>query len=460
MAETGSAGGGQARLRVELADRLADVRRRTFEIIGGVTEAQFEGQPAPVMGTVAWDVGHIGAFEELWLVDRLDGPEVGYRELSETFDPIHHPRSERGQMTLPSPAELEGYLDGVRKASLDLLDRIDLEARRLTRDGFVYDLIVRHEQQHQESMLITLQLMEADPRGPAPEQPDLQPLEPYQPPMRQPKPDAQLEVDGMAEVPGGAYEIGTDAWVGHYDNERPAHTVDVAAFRIDRAPVTNRDYLAFIEDGGYEEARWWSEDGWLISQALHLKHPRFWRLRDDGTWRVREYDRWLDLGAVADQPVVHVSYYEAEAYATWAGKRLPTETEWEVAATWDPGAGTRTTYPWGDGPWRPELANLGQRLFGPAPVGAYPAGASPIGCHQMAGDVWEWTSSIHAAYPGFEAYPYDEYAKLHFDSGYQVLRGGSWATWPACATGTFRNWHQPDHQQLFAGFRCAEDVSP
>ncbi len=440
-------------LEDELRRRLEAVRERTVTLIEPLTHEAFTTQPAPVMGTVAWDVGHIGAFEELWLVEALDGPEVGYDDLSEIFDPLTHPRSERGSIELPAKHELTAYLDRVRKTSLDVLDSIDLPDRELTRDGFVHDMIVRHEQQHQETFLITLQLMEPDPQGPAPEQEHLVPLDPYPPPIRKAKPEPQTTVGGMVEIPATTFPMGTDKRVGHYDNERPQHPVEVDAFRIAKAPVTNGEFLAFVEDGGYDDPEHWSQDGWMIAQALDLEHPRFWRQRDDG-WHVREYDRWIELPE--DQPVIHVSYYEAEAYASWAGKRLPTEAEWELAATWDPETETKTTYPWGDEAWTPEKANLGQRLFGPAPVGAYPEGASPVGCHQMAGDVWEWTSTVFSAYPGFEAYPYDEYSKIHFDSGYQVLRGGSWATWPACATGTFRNWHQPDHQQLFAGFRVAE----
>ncbi len=443
----------QRSLKAELRERLTAVRERTLTLIEPLSPDQFATQPAPVMGTVAWDVGHIGAFEELWLVEALDGPEVGYGDLSEVFDPIHHPRSERGAMELPSAQELEAYLNRVRKTSLDVLERLDLDQRELTRDGFVHDMIVRHEQQHQESVLITLQLMERDPQGPSTEADHLVAMEPYQPPIRQPKPDPVTQVGGMAELPATTFPLGTDRRVGHYDNERPQHEVTVDAFKIAKAPVTNGEYRHFIEDGGYEQAEHWSEDGWMIAQALDLEHPRSWRRRDGG-WYVREYDRWIELPE--GQPVTHVSYYEAEAYAAWAGKRLPTEAEWELAATYDPESGVKTTYPWGTEGWTPVKANLGQRLFGPAPVGSYPGGVSPVGCHQMVGDVWEWTSSVFTGYPGFQAFPYEEYSQTHLDSGYQVLRGGSWATWPACATGTFRNWHQPDHQQIFAGFRLAE----
>ncbi len=432
-------------LRAWYEARLEAVRARTWTLVDALTEDQLTTQPEPVMGTLAWDVGHIGFFENLWLVDELGGDPVD-EATAKLYDPFEHPRSQRGELDLPDRHELRAFLSDVRKRALHTLAELDLEGDgALTRHGFVHDMIVRHECQHQENMLITLQLMGSDPQG----------LAPYQPPNREAKPAAQTRVDGMVELPAGSYEIGTAPRVGAYDNEWPSHTVELERFRIARAPVTNCEFLAFIEDGGYEAEGYWSQDGWLICQALGWEHPKYWQATDDG-WVTREFDR--EIALPPDQPVVHTSYYEAEAYASWAGKRLPTEKEWEIAASWDPATGTRRLYPWGDDPWSPERANLGQRLYGPAPVGAYPEGISAVGCHQMVGDVWEWTSSLHTGYPGFEPFPYPEYALTHMDMGYQVLRGGSWATWPDVAHATVRNWHQPDHQHILAGIRLAEDA--
>jgi iron(II)-dependent oxidoreductase len=159
-----------------------------------------------------------------------------------------------------------------------------------------------------------------------------------------------------------------------------------------------------------------------------------------------------------DAPVVHVSWYEADAYARWAGKRLPTEAEWEKAASWDPQTETKRLYPWGDAPATPERTNLNQLAFKPAEVGAYPAGASAYGALGMIGDLWEWTASDFSAYPGFESFPYREYSEIFFDDGYMVLRGGSWATRPGAIRNTFRNWDFPIRRQLFVGFRCARDA--
>jgi iron(II)-dependent oxidoreductase len=232
----------------------------------------------------------------------------------------------------------------------------------------------------------------------------------------------------------------------------------VGPFFIDTAPVTNGAYLAFVEAGGYSNAAWWSEAGWAHRQKAGLSAPQFWQREGEGSWsRVRF--GWREALAM-DQPVCHVCWYEADAYARWAGKRLPTEAEWEKAASVEPAAqgGRKRRYPWGDEAPTPRRCNLGQRHFGPAPLGAYPEGVSPWGCEQMIGDVWEWTSSDFAAYPGYTWFPYREYSEVFFGAKSKVLRGGSWATDPAAVRTTFRNWDLPIRRQIFAGFRCARDV--
>jgi iron(II)-dependent oxidoreductase len=256
-------------------------------------------------------------------------------------------------------------------------------------------------------------------------------------------------------VPAGPFVMGTDNRTLAYDNERPAHEVHVPAFRIDVAPVTNRAYLRFVEDGGYRRRELWDDDGAAWLALADVGHPAGWLRQADGTWCERAFGRVEPL--LPDQPVVHVCWYEARAFARWAGKRLPTEAEWEKAAAWDLERLVPRRHPWGDAAPTPERANLDQRCFAPAAVGAYPAGQSYFGCHQMLGCVWEWTDGEFAPYPGFEVFPYPEYSALHFERGYKVLRGGSWATQPLVARNTFRNWDLPQRRQIFAGFRCASD---
>ncbi|MDQ6724869.1 MAG: SUMF1/EgtB/PvdO family nonheme iron enzyme, partial [Actinomycetota bacterium] len=278
---------------------------------------------------------------------------------------------------------------------------------------------------------------------------------------------------GEVEIPAGPFVMGTDDDAWAYDNERPAHLVDLPAFRIDTVPVTNAAYLGFIADGGYDEPRWWGDEGWAWRQTENLRHPGFWRPEGDGSWSRNRFGWQEDLPL--DEPVQHVCWHEADAFARWAGKRLPTEAEWEKAASWAPAGAPSTSappdglssssaaavkrrWPWGDAEPDAARANLGGHRFRPAPAGAYPDGASAYGCRQMIGDVWEWTSSDFGPYPGFATFPYREYSEVFFGSGYKVLRGGSWATSPAAVRTTFRNWDHPIRRQIFAGFRCARDA--
>src|SRR5437763_798513 len=242
-------------------------------------------------------------------------------------------------------------------------------------------------------------------------------------------------------VPGGPFVMGTstDPWA--YDNERPAHTVDLPAFWIDTVPVSNAAYRAFIQDGGYRRSDLWTNDGWAWRQEAGLTAPQFWSPDEGGGW-VRE--RFGVTEPVPpDEPVQHVCWYEADAYARWAGKRLPTEAEWEKAAQ---GAGCSPANLWDAG------------RFSPAPVGSFAAAASRWGVRQLIGDVWEWTSSDFAPYPGFRSHPYREYSEVFFGDRFKVLRGGSWATHPLAVRTTFRNWDYPIRRQIFAGFRCCRDV--
>jgi gamma-glutamyl hercynylcysteine S-oxide synthase len=319
-----------------------------------------------------------------------------------------------------------------------VLEEIELDPDDpLLRDAFVYGLIVQHEYQHQETILATLQLREAP-----------YPFEDEPLPPRSPTDEPEVF------VAGGPFVMGTDGEPWSYDNERRAHERELPPFWIDTLPVTNAAYLEFVDAGGYAERTHWSEEGWTWRREAGLEHPEFWE-RDRSGWTRMRFGRRETLPGA--EPVQHVCWFEADAFARWAGKRLPTEAEWEKAATWDP-AGEKRRYPWGDEGPREEHANLGRRRFGPAPAGSFPEGSSAWGCQQLLGDVWEWTSSDFTPYPGFEAFPYREYSEVFFGSEYKVLRGGSWATHPVVARGTFRNWDYPIRRQIFAGFRCARDA--
>jgi iron(II)-dependent oxidoreductase len=410
-------------------------------LLASLSDEDLRAQHDPLMSPILWDLGHIAYFEELWLTHNLQGT-IEFVEMPGLFNPFEHPRSERGSLPLPGLAHCRQVMDEIRSRVLDRLAGTDFDpGNPLLRDGYVYQMVLQHEYQHNETILQTLQLKQGQP---------------YSPALRHSTPDAgSAPAHGrMARFPGGPVEIGTDDRTAAYDNERSRHTVQLAPFWIDVHPVSNGEFEGFMATGGYSKKAYWSDAGWDWLQSSGAVAPKYWT-KTDGVWLSRSMDR---AGRVpASHPVCHVCYYEAEAFARYAGKRLPTELEWEAAAAWNPHTGARQEYPWGDEPASMELANIDQLTFGTAPVGSYPGNVSPIGCSGMIGDVWEWTSSDFTPYPGFESFPYREYSEAFFGSDYKVLRGGSWATRPGAIRNSFRNWDYPIRRQIFSGFRCARD---
>jgi gamma-glutamyl hercynylcysteine S-oxide synthase len=426
-------------LRTRIADELERARTRTAQLADAVDDTDLVRQHSPIMSPLVWDLAHVGNQEELWLVRDVGGREPVRCDIDELYDAFRHPRRDRPALPLLNPTEARGYVATVRDKVLDVLDRVRLDGQPLVDQGFAFGMIAQHEQQHDETMLATHQLRAGEPVLAAP-----------------PPPPARVAVGGEVVVPGGPFTMGTSTEPWALDNERPAHRVHVPAFAIDAAPVTNGQYAAFIDAGGYDNPRWWTDEGWRHRLEAGLVAPLHWQ--HDGTRWV--YTRFGRTSPVApDEPVVHVCFHEAQAYAAWAGKRLPTEAEWEKAARFDPAIGRSRRYPWGDEDPTEAHANLGQRHLSPAPVGAYPAGASPLGVHQLIGDVWEWLDTDFHGYPGFVAFPYREYSEVFFGSTYKMLRGGSFGTDPVACRGTFRNWDLPIRRQIFSGFRCARDVS-
>jgi len=408
-------------------------------LLAPVSDEDLSAQHDPIMSPLVWDYGHIGNYEELWLLKKAAGRNLSERELYDIYDASLHPREERPSLNLLDREDAGLYLDAVRKAVLETLEGVDLDGEDpLPRGGFVYHMILQHEAQHNETMLQTLQLM----RGAG-----------YRPEAKVKLPPGN-PTDAMVEVPAGPFVMGTDDRAWALDNERRAHEVDLPGFLIDATPVTNGHYLRFVEDGGYGREELWDREGWAWIRHENISAPKHWYQREPHSWWTERFG--FDEPLRPDAPVVHVCYYEADAYARWAGKRLPTEAEWEKAASWDPQAGTKRPFPWGEEPPTPERANLDQLAFRTADVGAYPDGASAYGVLDMIGNVWEWTASDFRAYPGFESFPYREYSEVFFGGDYKVLRGGSWATRPVAIRNTFRNWDYPIRRQLFAGFRCAK----
>ncbi|SIS01167.1 ergothioneine biosynthesis protein EgtB [Williamsia sterculiae] len=431
-------------LRDRVARTLQRARTRTELLTDSVDDADLVAQHSSIMSPLVWDLAHIGNQEELWLVRDVGGRESVRADIDEMYDAFKTPRKNRPALPLLDPTQARAYVRSVRDEALDVLSNTRFAGNRLVEGGFAFGMVAQHEQQHDETMLATHQLRVGAPVLHAPPTP---------------RPATSLRPGAETVVAAGTFEMGTsvDPWA--LDNERPAHTVDVPAFAIDTFPVTNGQYLDFIADGGYDRRELWSERGWQHRVEAGLTAPQFWYSDGDG-WG---HDVFGQRGPVdPDRPVVHVSWFEADACARWLGKRLPTEAEWEKAARWDPTSGSSRTYPWGDE--HPEAgvhdrrANLGQTHLEPAAIGAYPDGASATGVQQMIGDVWEWTSSDFHSYPGFRFFPYAEYSEVFHGGDYKVLRGGSFGTDPVAVRGTFRNWDHPIRRQIFAGFRCARDV--
>jgi iron(II)-dependent oxidoreductase len=422
--------------------QLDRLRARTLEIVAPLGEEDLTRQHSRLMSPLVWDLGHIAHFEGQWLLRQLGAEAPGGEALDAVYDPQRTPRAQRDRLPIPDLISTRAFMDEVRARTRRQLEAIERGRGPLVDQGMVVQLVAQHEAQHQETMLQAIALRE-----------DVA----YQPAFieRRASPDGGRLTDRSVLVPAGPFIMGTDDRVTAYDNERPAHQVDLPAFRIDVAPVTNGEYLAFMQDGGYRRRALWSEAGWRWREEVAVEAPVHWRPDNDG-WRAMVFGRPVPIDP--ECPVVHVSWFEADAYARWAAKRLPTEAEWEKAAAWDPGRHLSRRYPWGERAPDADRANLDQRRLSPAPVGSFPRGRSPYGCLQMLGDVWEWTDTWFDGYPGFEAFPYREYSEIFFGRQYRVLRGGSFATAALVARNSFRNWDFPERRQIFAGFRCAETV--
>ena len=424
-----------------IAAELTTSRDRSLALLAPLAESDLTRQVSPLMSPLVWDLAHIGNYEELWLLRAVGGVAPLRPEIDSLYDAFEHPRASRPTLPILGPDATRGYLSGVRSHVLDVLDRTPLDGAPLVRDGFVYGMVVQHEHMHDETILATLQLR----GGPRTLPPDA-PL----PVGRAVPPHDDVLVAGGWSVQGTS----TDPWA--LDNERPAHRVELPSFRLDRVPVTNVMFTGFLEAGGYADPRCWTPEGWAHLASSGRRAPMTWQRDGAGGWTCTRFGEVHPVEP--DAPVEHVCWYEADAYARWAGRRLPTEAEWEKACGWDPIGQRQRRYPWGDDEPTPTLANLGSRASRPAPVGAYPAGASAYGVEQLVGDVWEWTSSGFDAWPGTRAFPYREYSEVFYGGDYRVLRGGSWATHPTAVRTTFRNWDLPVRRQIFSGFRTAADV--
>jgi len=426
--------------RAQVRDELERTRQRTLALLEPLDDELVASAPPAPMGPIVWDLGHLASYEERWCVRALGLPALE-PALDELYDAFETPRMKRAGRALLDRSTALDYMARVRERSLEAIDVVSSELP-LAQDGLVFRMIAQHECQHQETLLQVLQLVS---RAPA------LPLE------SAPRVDRIVRPEERVAIPAGAYAMGTRDRAGCWDNERGEHLRELDAFELDKFPVTNERWRAFVEDDGYQRPELWTRAGWAWRERESVELPFAWRRCGGDGLRVLRLGHELQLEPL--EPVQHVSYHEAEAFASWAGGRLPSEAEWEKAAAWDPARPAGRVYPWGEE--RPDAtrANLGAEALGPAQIGSFPAGASYVGAEQMIGDVYEWTSSPFEPYPGFQAFPYAEYSEVFFGDSYRVLRGGSWAAGAPLARNSYRNWDLPQRRQLFCGLRLAWDAA-
>ena len=424
---------------LDLLAALTDARRFELELFAGVSDSQLLGQQAHFLEPPIWEIGHVGWFQEYWILRNLDGAEPLLPGSDGIYDSFNVSYRLRWNHPYPSRSETLHYIARVLERSVGrIAGREPTEEER-----YFYTLAALHEDMHAENLTAILQT-----RGFA--RPKLSSFERA---ATEPPVDEAYQPKDVT-VPGGTFELGASTIEPFvFDNEKWAHPVVVAPFRISSTPVTNAQFQAFVDSGGYRRRELWSYRGWDWRRRARIESPLFW-IKDEHGWCERQFDEITPLRPW--HPVACVSWWEAEAFCEWAHRRLPTEAEWEMAASLDPETGGKRRFPWGDAPPSPERANLDHRAGGTVDVRALPAGDSALGCRQMIGNVWEWVADTFEPYPGFVCDPYKEYSQPYFDTK-KVLRGGCWATRARLLRNTWRNFYMRQRRNIFAGFRtCAE----
>jgi len=438
-----------------LASDFTRVRNATLELFRPLKVEDAVIQPDVFGSPPNWHLAHVTWFFHKVLEkhgkkldDRQDGINLAY--LNSYYQRYGNilPKSERGKFPRPTVEQTLKYRSTIDEAVFSFLGEILASQNKVVSNEIHYDVTlgIQHEMQHQELMIYDFQ--NYFQRFPDPE-------DNYRPLIMKDQPLGKGEAPaGMAEIPGGIYDLGFSGKEFCYDNELPEHKVYLQPFKIDVVPVTNGDFMKFIEAGVYQDYKYWLADGWDLVQGNGWNTPLYWERKAE-RWVKKDFRGLHEIDP--DEPVVNVSYFEANAYAHWAGKRLPTEAEWEKAASWNEDWQRKTLYPWGDNEPTPKYANLLESyLWGPSKIGSYPDGKSYYGCHQMLGDVWEWTSSEYVLYPGFMS-KFPEYADK-WAINQKVLRGGCFATPSKQIRNSYRNYFKPYERIPFAGFRCAQDV--
>lgn len=435
-----------------LADIL-DARQRTFELVADLTDDQLYGSRLPITNPLVWEIGHVAWFQEKWVLRHHGRQAPIHRDADALYDSASIPHDVRWDLPLLSRADALAYMAQVRDAVADGLER-SAPSPELT---YFILLSVFHEDMHDEAITMYRQTLGYR----APFASTVSSDSPCDHRSHSPAEERSWRDD--VEVPGGSFLLGAnDNEPFVFDNEKWAHAVELRPFRIRRAPVTQAEFAAFVTEQGYRRREFWSEAGWQWRAGARADHPIYWRQAPGAGWMRRQFDRWMAIEP--DLPMIHVNAYEAEAFCRYAGRRLPSEAEWEAAAAAQPDgarglSSRKRRYPWGERAPSETLAHMDWRSVGCADVAAFAEGESAWGCRQMIGNVWEWTQSDFWPYPGFVCDPYKEYSEPWFGT-HKVLRGGSWATPARLIRNTWRNFYAPERRDIFAGFRtCAVDPS-
>lgn len=423
-----------------LQTALLDARSRTLGLIEDLDEQQLMGPRLSTINPLCWEIAHAAYFHEFWVLRHLGRQQEILPGSDELFDSISIQHERRWDLPLPGMDGILKYMQDVLSAELLQLHRIELQDS----SKYFYLLALFHEDMHGEALTYTRQTL----AYPAPSF------------LRDETPgdDTVPPANEDIEIPGTAFMLGAQR-DGEFifDNEKWAHRVTLAPFRIARYAVSNQDYAEFVEAGGYLRERYWCAKGWRWRREQGLECPVYWNKDSGHTWYARQFDQWRPVAL--SHPVIHISWYEAKAFCRWANRRLPTEAEWELTAACgahndgDDGP-CKTRFPWGDD-LAEHRANLDSAAPGTVAVDACAGGDSASGCRQMLGNVWEWTDSTFMPYPGFSPDWYAEYSRPLFGQT-RVLRGGAWVTRGRMLRNTWRNYYAPERNDVFAGFRtCA-----
>jgi len=440
----------------QLVDALTETRAHTLALVDDLNDEQLIGPRLQIVNPLCWEIAHLAWFQEFWVLRHLSGEPPLLKQGDELYDSARVAHDTRWDLPLP---ERDKTLDYMARVLDRVIEQASYESRSL-KDAECYDqeyflnLVLLHEQMHDEAITYTRQTLGYPP-------PVIHVANKVRVvPQDQPLTQTNNEVTGDAEISGGKFTLGSAPESGFaFDNEEVAHEIELAQFSISKTAVTNGEFKNFVEDNGYKRSEVWSAEGWNWRTTVSAEHPVYWRRDRKDRWLRRSFDEWITLDARL--PVIHVNWHEANAYCHWAARRLPTEGEWEMAASAEPSANGqdltehKRRYPWGDDSSMVERANLDWRVMGCVPVDALPAGDSVFGCRQMIGNVWEWTASDFKPYPGFIAGPYKDYSAPWFGD-HKVLRGGCWVTRSRLIHNSYRNFYPPDRRDVWAGFRtCA-----